>query len=265
LLRPVREDLATADAAIAALVQTLGGGVPSATVTAIARYQEGRGEVDWEVRQAVGSGSRLRLVRIETRAFRGAGRAGQPLGLSYAVGDDAPRPLPSGDWLDLGPAARSVSIVAAWAEPAVRGAVRATLRPLAFERLEIAPASAPDDALVTIALDRHPGIEMPLAVLLPTPSLAEVAVPRHALFFASGSGAATSGPDGDGWLPADGTTRPVRLDLVPRTLLLRNQALARLREYLYRPNPLTLAVIAGTAALTVMLMGRRPPAPPATR
>ncbi len=264
-LRPVREDLAAADAATAALLRALGGGVPAATVTATARYQEGRGEVDWEVHHAVGGGSGLRLVRIETRAFRSAGRAGQPLGLSYAVGDDTPRPLPSGDWLDLGPASRSVSIVAAWAEPAVRVAIRSALRPLAFERLEIALSSAPDDALVTVALDRHPGIEMPLAVLLSAASLAEVTVPRHALFFASGAGAAASEPDGESWIPADGATGPIRLDLVPRTLLLRNQALARLREYLYRPNPLTLAVIVGVAALTLMLVGRRRPAPPVTR
>jgi hypothetical protein len=118
---------------------------------------------------------------------------------------------------------------------------------------------------VTIALDRHPEIEMPLAVLLRTPSLAEVTVPRHALFFASGNGAAMWEPDGDRWVPADGTTGPIQLDLVPRTLLLRNQALARLREYLYRPNPLTLAVIVGAAALTLVLMGRRRPAPPVTR
>jgi hypothetical protein len=181
------------------------------------------------------------------------------------VEDAAPRPLPSVDWLDLGPASRSVSIVAAWAEPAVREAVRSTLRPLAFERLEVAPSSAADDALVTIALDRHPGIEMPLAVPLPAPSLAEVTVPRHALFFASGGGAATSKPDGDSWVPADGTTRPIRLDLVPRTVLLRNQALARLREYLYRPNPLASAVIVGAAALTLVLAGRRRTAPPVTR
>jgi hypothetical protein len=48
-------------------------------------------------------------------------------------------------------------------------------------------------------------------------------------------------------------------------VLLRNQTLARLRPYLYRPNPLTLAVIIGVAALTLVLVGRRRSAPPATR
>jgi hypothetical protein len=264
-LRPVRDDLAAAASAAAALVRALGGRVPSASVTTTARYREQTGVIEWEVRHAVGGESGMRLLRIETRAFRNAGRPGQPLRLTHAVGEETPRPIPSGDWLDLGPASRTVSIIAAWTEPAIPRPVRSTLRLPVFERLELTTASPADDALVTIALDRYPGIEMPLTVALPPPALARVTVPRHALFFVSPAGEGTSGPDGDSWVPADGSLRPIRLDLAPRTVLLRNQTLARLRPYLYRPNPLTLAVIIGVAALTLVLVGRRRSAPPATR
>jgi hypothetical protein len=58
-------------------------------------------------------------------------------------------------------------------------------------------------------------------------------------------------------MPASGETGPIGLDLVPRTLFLRNPGFARLCAYLYRPNPVTLTVAAGLAALTLMLV-RRP-------
>jgi hypothetical protein len=263
-LRPVRDDLAAADAATAALVRALGAEVPAVAARATARYQEPRAEVEWEVRHAVSGGAGLRLVRIETRAFRGAGRPGQPLSLTHAAGEEAPRPLPSGAWLDLGSAPRNASVVAAWTEPVTPRPVRSTLRPLAFERLEFATSTVADDAVMVILLDGHPGIEMPLAVPLPPPSLARVTVPRHALFFASGPGAAVQEADGDRWVPAGDAVGSTALDLVPRRLLLRNQPLARLRPYLYRPNLLTVAALIGAAALTLVLVGRRRAALPAT-
>ena len=264
-LRPVRDDLAAADAALAALVRALGGEVPTATVTVTARYDETRGEVAWEARHVVGGSSGPRLVRIETRAFRSAGPPGRPLGLAYAAGDEALRPIPPGEWLALGPASRSASIVATWTGAAPVRPIRSTLRPPAFERLEVAPHTTGDDALLAIVLDGHPGIEMPLTVRLSPPSIARVTVPRHALYFGSGAGTAASEPDADAWLPTGGGTGRIEIDLVPRTLLLRNQAFARVRAYLYRPNPVTLTVIVGLAALTRVLVGRRRVAMPESR
>jgi hypothetical protein len=262
-LRPVREDLAAANTAVIALVRALGGGLPSTTVTATARYDESRGEVGWEVRHDV-SGARLRLVRIETRAFRGAGPSGRPLSLAYAAEEEPPRPMPSGDWLELGSAARHASIVAAWTEPAVVRAIRSTFRPVAFERLEIRTSRQGDDAVVATVVDGHPGIEMPLAVPLPPPVLERVTLPRHALYFGGGPGVASSGPGDDAWIPVAGGVAPIELDLVPRALLLRTRALARLRPYVYRPNPMALTVLIGLGALTLVLMGRRRSAAPGT-
>ena len=264
-LRPVRDDLATADAALAALVRALGSEVPTATVTATARYDETRGEVGWEVRHVLGGSPGPRLVRIETRALRSAGPPGRSLGLTYAAGDEALHPIPPGEWLDLGSASRGASIVATWTEAVPVRPVRSALRLPAFERVEVAPHATGDDALLTIVLDGHPGIEMPLTVRLPPPSIARVTVPRHALYFGSGPGTAASEPDADAWLPAGGGTGRIEIDLVPRTLLLRNQAFTQVRAYLYRPNPVTLMVIVGLAALTLVLVGRRRVAVPEGR
>ena len=226
-LRPVRDDLAAADAALAALVRALGGEVPTATITATARYDETRGEVAWEVRHVVGGSPGSRLVRIETRAFRSAGPPGRPLALTYAAGDEALRPIPPGEWLELGPASRGASIVTAWSEAAPVRHVRSTLRPPTFERLEVALPATGDDALVAIVLDGHPGIEMPLTVRLPPPSLARVTVPRHALYFGSGPGTTGAEPDGDAWIPAGAGTERIEIDLVPRTLLAAEPSLCR--------------------------------------
>lgn len=254
-LRPVRDDLASADAAVAALVRVLGGSRPSAAVTATARYDEARGEVAWEVRHVVTGEPGLRLIRIETRAFRSAGPPERPLELRFAAGQETLRPVPPGDWMELGPAARGASIVAAWVEAAPVKPIRSTLRPLVFERLQIALAPRGDEAVAIGVLDAHPGIEIPLVVPLAPPSVARVTLPRHGLYFASGAGTVASGPDGDVWTSAGGQTGTMGIDLVPRTLLLRNALFARVREYLYRPNPVTLTVATGLAALTLVLTG----------
>jgi hypothetical protein len=261
----VRDDLAAADAAVGSLVRALGGSAPTATVTATARYDEPRGEVAWEVRHTVAGSEGVRLARIESRPFRSAGPPGRSLSLAYAAGDEALRPAPPGEWLELGPSARSVSIVAAWADPAPARPIRSTLRSLTLQRLTLAPSAAGEDALVAIVLAGHPGIDMPLAVGLPPPTLARVTVPRHALYFASGPGRPTSGPEDDAWIPAEGGAGPLEIDLVPRTFLLRNQAVAGLRPYLFRPNPLTLAVVVGLAALTLVLARRPRTVPPENR
>jgi len=257
-LRPVREDLAAANTAMEALVRALGGGVPTAATTASARYDDERKETRWEVRAAVAGAPGVRLLRLETRAFRGVGAPqGVPVGLTYASGTETPRPVPPGAWLELEPAPRGVAVAQAWAEPASLRPVRATLRPVAFERLDVAPSGAADDVMITIVLDGRPGIEIPLAVRLPPPRLARVGVPRYALYFASRPGTVTLDADGDRWDPAGDGDGPLRLDLVPRTFFLRNGAFARVREYLYRPNAGTVVAAAGLAAFALVLI-RRP-------
>jgi hypothetical protein len=47
------------------------------------------------------------------------------------------------------------------------------------------------------------------------------------------------------------------VDLVPRTVFLRNGGFARAREYLYRPNAAAIVAAAGLAALALVLI-RRP-------
>ena len=256
-LRPVREDLAAAGAAIQALVRILGGGVPAATTTATARYDESRSEIRWEVRHAVAGAPGVRLLRVETRAFRGVAPSGVPLGLSLAVGGEPARTVPPGAWVDLEPAPRGVTVIAAWPLPVALRPVRAPLRTLEFGRLDLEATARDDDALITAVLDGRPGIELPLAVPLPAPRLTRVVVPRHALFFASRPGTVTSGGEGEVWEPVGESVGVVGIELVPRTLLLRNAVFAWARGYLYRPNPGAAAVAAGLAALTLVLVRRR--------
>jgi hypothetical protein len=262
-LRPVHEDLNHAAAAVEALVRLLGGGVPSAMAKATARYDESRSEVRWEVRYTVTGAPGVRLLRIETRAFRGVAPAGTHLSLAYATSGEAPRPVPPGVWMDLEPAPRGAAVIAAWTEPATTRVVRAMLRPIAFGRLEVDAPTMSDDALIVAVLDRRPGLEIPLAVRLPPPRLARVALPRHALYFASWPGTVSPDSDGeDNWDSAGDGSGRLGIELVPRTILLRNAAFARVSGYLYRPNPGVVAVAIGLAALTLVLVRRpRRPAP----
>ncbi len=195
---------------------------------------------------------------METRAFRGTGAPpGLPVSLTYASGAEPPRPVPPGAWLELEPAPRGVTVVQAWAEPAPLRPARATLRPVTFGRLDVASAATADDVVITVVLDGRPGIEIPVAVRLPPPRLARVSVARYALYFASRPGTVTHDPEGDSWEPTGGDEGPLRLDLVPRTFFLRNEAFARAREYLYRPNAGAVVAAAGLAALALVLI-RRP-------
>jgi hypothetical protein len=256
-LRPVRDDLAAADAAVEELVRLLGGGVPTAASTATARYDDDRKEVRWEARYAVAGAPGVRLLRVEMRAFRGPAPSGAPVSLAFAAGGEGARPAPPGPWLELEPAPRGVTIARAWAEPAASRPVRPALRSLVFERLEFAAPAGGDDALIAVALDGRPGIEMPLTVRLPPPRLKRVAVPRHALYFADRPGAVTPDEGDERWEPAGEEAGPLWLELVPRSLLARNAAFAWVRGYLYRPNPGTVVVAVGLAALTLLLV-RRP-------
>ncbi len=256
-LRPVREDLATATDAVETAVRLLGGGVPTATASATAGYDEERGEMRWEVRYAVAGAPRVRLLRLEPRAFRDTAPAARPLTLEYAAGGEAPRPLPPGPWLELEPAPRGVTVTAKWAEPVTVERIHATLRPITFGRLAVAAPPRGDDTLLMAVVDGLPGLEWPLAVRLPPPHLARVTVPRHALFFATRPGAVTLEPDGDRWEAGGEGPERIGIELVPRSLFLRNGAFAGVRDYLYRPSALTVATALGLAALTLVLV-RRP-------
>jgi hypothetical protein len=256
-LRPVREDLATAAAAVETVVRLLGGGVPAATASATASHDEGRGEIGWEVRYVVAGAPRVRLLRLETRAFRDAAPAARPLALEYAAAGEPSRPVAPGPWLELEPAPRGVTVVAKWTEPATVQPIRATLRPITFGRLAVAPPARGDDTLLMAVLDGLPGLEWPLAVRLPPPRLARVTVPRHALFFATRPGTVTLEPDGERWEASGEDSERLAIELVPRSVFLRNGAFAWMRGYLYRPNVPAVAVALGLAALTLLLV-RRP-------
>jgi hypothetical protein len=167
--------------------------------------------------------------------------------------------------VELDPAPHGVSLVAAWSEPATLRPVRSTLRPITFHRLEVASLVAGDDAVVVGVLDGRPGIELPLTVTLPPPSLARVALPGHALHFGSWSGTVTREPEGDVWVPEAAGSGRLEFDLVPRTLLLRNAVFAWASAYVYRPNPTTVIAAIGLAALTLVLLRRPRPAAPDSR
>lgn len=257
-LRPVREDLGAASGAVEGLVRVLGGGVPAAATTATADYEEGRREIRWEVRHTVSGAPGIRLLRLETRALRAVAPSGVPLSLTYVPGGEPARPVPPGPWLELEPAPRGVGVVAAWSEPAAPRPVHERWRWLTFEGLSVEAPRQADDTVLTVVLDGRPGLEMPLVVPLPTPRLTQVAVPRHALYFANRPGAVLSDPERDRWeLAGVDTGSSIGIELVPERLLLRNAAFAWVSGYLYRPNLTTIAVAAGLAALTLVLV-RRP-------
>ena len=138
--------------------------------------------------------------------------------------------------------------------------MHATLRPLAFERLEVGAAAPGDDVLITVALDGRPGIEMPLAVRLPPPRLARVVVPRYALYFASRPGTVTPDPEGDSWEPAGEGAGPLRAragaeDPAPAERGLRLGARVPLPA---EPRD-AVAVATGLAALALVLVRRSRP------
>jgi hypothetical protein len=264
-LRPVREDLASAGAAVDALVQAIGGGVPTATATATARVDEGRGELRWEGHYLVAGAPGVRLLRLETRAFRSAAPPGARLSLAYASVGEAPRPVPAGGWLELEPAPRGVTVVSTWTDPLVPRPVHAALRALTFEEVVVGASARGDDVLITAALDGHPGLEIPLFVRLPPPGLTRVTAPSHSLYYASGPGKTTPGPEGESWESTGEAAGPLRLELVPRSVFLRNRIFAWASDYLYRPNLGTVVVAVGLAALTLVLIRRPRPAGPENR
>jgi hypothetical protein len=207
----------------------------------------------------------VRLLRLETRAFRSAAPPNARLSLAYAPGGEALRPVPAEGWLELEPAPRGVTVVSTWTEPLVTRPLRATFRALTFEEVVVGASALGDDVLITVVLDGHPGIEIPLFVRLPPPGLTRVVTPSHALYFASGPGKAESGPEGESWEVIGEGVTPLRLELAPRSMFVRNRLFGWAADYLYRPNLGTVVVAFGAAALTLMLIRRPRPADPETR
>jgi hypothetical protein len=264
-LRPVREDLAAAGAAEEAMVRLLGGGVPAVTATATADHDEDRGEIRWEVRYVVAGAPRVRLLRLEARPFRIVAPAGKPLTLEYAEGGETFRAVPPSAWVELDPAPRGAVVTARWTDAAPVRPISATLRLLSFGRFEIVAPARADDVILVAVLDGLPALEWPLAVRIAPPRLSRVTVPRHALHFASHTGTVTQQQDGDRWEAAGEGPERLAIEVVPRSVLLRNGAFARVRGYLYRPNALAVAVALGLAGLTLVLVRRPRPATPGPR
>jgi hypothetical protein len=261
-LRPVRDDLASAGAAVDAIVQTVGGGTPTATATAVARVEEVSGEIQWEIQYGVTGAPGVRLLRVETRPFRSAAPPDARVSLVYAAGGETPRPAPAGGWLELEPAPRGVTIAVKWSEPLVAHPIHPALRTLTFKEITLGTTARADDVLILAVLDGRPGIELPLVVRLPPPRVARVTLPSHALYFASRPGRATAGPDGEIWESTDEDAPSVRLELTPRSVFLRNAVFASAAGYLYRPNLGTVVTAIGLAALALLLI-RRPRSPDA--
>jgi hypothetical protein len=264
-LRPVHDDLVSAEAAVDAILQTIGGGIPTATATATARLDEGSGEVRWEIQYAVADAPGVRLLRVETRPFRSAAPPGARVSLAYTAGGETPRPAPPGGWLELEPAPRGVTVAVTWSEPLVAHPIRPAFRTLPFKDITLGVAARADDVLVPAVLDGHPGIEIPLIVRLPPPSVTRVTLPGHALYFTSRPGRAATGPDEETWESNDEGAPSVRLELTPRSVFLRTSVFAWAAGYLYRPNLGTVVTAIGLAALTLVLIRRPRSADVATR
>ena len=234
--------------------------MPAATAAASARVDDGAGEVRWDVQYGVAGAPGVRLLRLETRSFRSAAPADARLSLAYAAGGEAFRPAPPGGALELEPAPRGVTVVLTWTESLVTRPVRATLRALTFQEVLLGAPLRGDDVLITAALDGHPELEVPLFVQLPSPRLTRAMVPSHALYFASRPGRTTVGPDGESWEAADRGGDSLRIELVPRSVFLRNAGFAWAAGYLYRPNLGTVVAVLAVAALILVLIRRqRPP------
>ena len=89
--------------------------------------------------------------------------------------------------------------------------------------------------------------------------------PSHSLYYASGPGKTTPGPEGESWESTCEAAAPLRLELAPRSVFLRNRIFAWASDYLYRPNLGTVVVAVGLAALTLVLIRRPRPAGPENR
>ncbi len=270
--RALREDLARADRAMTAVVRALAGGGVAVAATARLAYDESRRELRAEDRYVVTADPPLRITRVDVGALRhaAAGRGGTGRGgthvLGYAAGEDALRELAGGAEIALDPGATQVAVLDRRIGPAAPLPVRAALRPIAFRRIALnARPGGPGELLVTVTLGEGGGPEPVLALDVPAPRLEAIALPRHALHYASLPGRLAPAPEGDLWVPREPV--PLRgagvVELVPPTPLLRNPLFARLGPYLYAPNPAATLGLTALAALAGVLVRRpRAPVPP---
>lgn len=262
--RALHEDLARVNQATRALVRKVAGGDVGVTARVRIEYDEARGALVVEHRYAVGADGSLRIRRVDAEPLRRrATRAGDTQQLAYRVGSGEPRELPGGAEVAVEPPAERVEVTDRRLRPATVAPVRAALRPIPFQRLRVAAAAgAPPELAVGLALG---GAAAPGAAVWvePTPArLDGIALPRHAFHVSDAPGALEEGGDRDVWVPASGSdlsagSGAISLELRPRTAILRNGIFARLRTYLYTPNPAALLAVVGLAA-GALLLGHRP-------
>lgn len=253
-LRAVREDVAEARRAAAALLRALGGGEPTASVSVTVTLDEAAGALRRSLHWEVSVEPPARLVRIEPGALRVPGGAAG--GGEYAADGGVPRSLPPGGWVELG-GARRVRLTAERVAALRPAPVTGPLRQIAFGRVAIDPEPAGGELPVTVGLDEVAGFEAPLAAPWPPSRLERVRAPRGALHWVSAPGTSAGEGSWDVWTPAGPGIGRVVVELAPAVPLLRSRWLVRARPYLYRPNATAVVAAAGLAALTLVL-GARP-------
>jgi hypothetical protein len=239
----LRADLERAEAALAAAVRALTGATVTVTGATRVEYDELRGSLAAETRYVVQADGPLRITRVDARAV------------------EQRDIVPSGD-------AASVVVLDRAAWPARVTVIGSALRPVGFVRLALdgGPPGRRPAFPVTVALGERPAPEIVLVIRPEAGRLAGVGLPRHAFHHGTVPGAVRPDGDRDLWVPAGApdAVGPAALELVPATRLLRNAAVARVKDYLYTPN---LAVALGCVALAALTGGltarRRRPAPPA--
>ncbi|HLE42493.1 MAG TPA: hypothetical protein VJB36_00600, partial [Methylomirabilota bacterium] len=259
-LRALREDLGRAEATIAALVRVLTGATVVHSATLRLEYDETRGELAAEHRHVFEAGPPLRMRRLDVGALR-EGEEGVARAFAYAADGDEPRPWTGGPEIGLGEAgAARVVVVERRVRRVVPDRVAAALRRIPFRRLELDGAPARTPAVgVTVALDAKGAAALPLRLPGASPRFLAVALPRHAFHYASWPGSAGADAGRDVWRPAEpgAGAGGLRVELLPRTVLLRNAAFAALKNYLYTPNPAAALAGLALAALAAILTARR--------
>lgn len=266
-LRAVREDLSRVELATTALVRALAGGDVSLAASAAEDYDEARGQLDVEVRYVFAVEPPLQISRLEVGGLRQTA-PGQTL--AYEAAGAPPRQLGGTSEVALPAGVARVVVVERRAHPVSKAPVRSVLKHIPFERVALdRDGPPPAEFLVTVALDGVGGLEALLPRAVPTPRLERVTAPRYALYFVSLPGTITTAEAHDLWTPggpegaAAWLSQPY-IEVVPATLLFRNPVFARLKAYLYRPNPAAFLTLTGLAALTAVLVRRRRAPRPST-
>jgi hypothetical protein len=259
--RALAEDAARVDAAMKALVRAVGGSEPHVRATARATWDETRQELVIEARYALESPPPLGIRWVDVGPLRvGGHEAGVSQTVTYAVGDAEPQAAGTEPVLTAPEPAARIVVTDRRARTVTPEAVRAPLRPLAFERIVLTPPPAPGALVAAVAIGGAAGPSAVVVLAPGPPRLTAVALPRHALHHAGLPGRLERGDEGDQWIPAEPwpMTAPLGLELVPATAVLRHRAFAELRPYLYTPSLAGGLTVLGLAALTRLLLPRRP-------